>query len=121
SVIELYNTARLRYPTIDGDKEVTFEAIDKAISGKLNGPAVILTTPVTSPSTLEVINKFIARFPGSRHVTYNSVSYSGLLEANEASYGKKAIPSYHFDKAKVIVGLGADFLGTWVAPVQFSK
>ena len=121
SVIELYNTARLRYPIIDGDKEVTFEAIDKAIAAGLNGPAVILTTPVTSPSSLEVINKFIAKYPGSRHVTYSSVSYSGMLEANEASYGVKAIPSYHFDKAKVIVGLGADFLGTWVAPVQFSK
>lgn len=120
SVIELYNTARLRFPTIDG-KEATFNEVDKAIGGALNGPAVILTTPITSPSGLEVINKFIAKYPGSRHVVYNSVSYSGLLEANEASYGKKAIPSYHFEKAKVIVGLAADFLGTWVAPVQFSK
>lgn len=120
SIIELYNTARLRYPTISG-KEVTFEAIDKAIAGELAGPAVILTTTVTSPTSLEAINKFIAKYPGSRHVTYNSVSYSGLIEANEATYGKRAIPNYRFDIAKIIVGLGADFLGTWLAPVQFSK
>ena len=31
-------------------------------------------------------------------------------------YGKRAIPSYHFENAKVIVSLGADFLGTWLKP-----
>ena len=33
-------------------------------------------------------------------------------------YGKRSIPSYHFDNAKVIVSLGADFLGTWLNPVN---
>jgi len=37
------------------------------------------------------------------------------LLANEATYGKKAIPSYQFENAKVIVSLGADFLGTWLS------
>ena len=36
-------------------------------------------------------------------------------------YGKKAIPSYHFENAKVIVSLGADFLGTWLSPVEFAS
>ncbi|MGF7231004.1 TAT-variant-translocated molybdopterin oxidoreductase [Arachidicoccus sp.] len=119
SVIELYNTARLRFPSISG-KEVTFESIDNSIAGVLAGPAVILTTTVNSPSTLEAINKFIAKYPGSRHVMYDAVSYSGILEANNLSYGKKAIPSYHFENAKVIVGIGADFLGTWISPVEYS-
>ncbi|AYD46232.1 TAT-variant-translocated molybdopterin oxidoreductase [Arachidicoccus soli] len=117
SVIELYNTARLRYPTISG-KEVTFESIDNSIGSVLAGPAVILTTTVNSPSTLEAINKFIAKYPGSRHVMYDAVSYSGILEANNLCYGKKAIPSYHFENAKVVVGIGADFLGTWISPVE---
>jgi len=54
-------------------------------------------------------------------VQYDAVSYSGLLLANEACYGKKAIPSYHFDNAKVIVSLDADFLGTWLSPVEFAR
>ncbi|ANI90218.1 [Fe-S]-binding protein [Arachidicoccus ginsenosidimutans] len=120
SVVDLYNTARLRFPTING-KEVTFEAIDKAIASELTAPAVILTSSITSPTTLEIINNFIAKYPGSRHVTYDAVSYQGILEANNTTYGKRAIPSYHFENAKVIVGIGADFLGTWVSPVEFSK
>ena len=124
SVLDLYDTARLRYPTID-NKEVTLEAIDKTIGGALaslgGAPIVILTSTITSPTTKEVINQFIAKYPGSRHVQYDAVSYTGLLLANEACYGKRAIPSYRFDNAKTIVSLGADFLGTWLSPVEFNK
>ena len=120
SVLDLYDTARLRFPTIDGS-EVTFEAIDKAVASALNGPVVILTSSITSPSTKEAIALFLNKYPGSRHVTYDAVSYSGLLLANEATYGKKAIPSYRFDNAKTIVSLSADFLGTWLNPVEFAK
>ena len=124
SVLDLYDNARLRFPTID-NKEVTLEAVDKSIAQALAGlggaPVVILTSTINSPTTLESINQFIAKYPGSRHVQYDAVSYSGMLQANEASYGKRAIPSYHFDNAQVIVSIGADFLGTWLSPVEFAK
>ncbi len=120
SVLDLYDTARLRFPTIGG-KEATFEAVDKAIASELSGNAVIVTSSITSPSTKAVIAQFLAKHPGSKHVTYDAVSFSGMLLANEASYGKKVIPSYHFEKAKAIVSLSADFLGTWLSPVEFAK
>ena len=120
AVLDLYDTARLRFPTIAG-KEATFEAVDKAIASELNGGAVIVTSSITSPSTKAVIAQFLAKHPGSKHVTYDAVSFSGMLLANEASYGKKVIPSYHFEKAKAIVSLSADFLGTWLSPVEFAR
>ena len=124
SVLDLYDTARLRFPTID-TKEVTFEEVDKAVAAEItalgSAPIVILTSTIVSPSTKEVITQFIAKHPGSKHVQYDAVSYSGILLANQASYGKKAIPSYHFENAKVIVSLSADFLGTWLSPIEFSK
>src|SRR5439155_1292827 len=58
---------------------------------------------------------------GSRHVQYDPVSYTGLLLGNEASFGRRAIPSYRFERARVIVSLGADFLGTWLNPVEFAR
>ena len=124
SVLDLYDTARLRFPTIE-NKEVTFEEVDKAIAAEITSlgaaPIVILTSTIVSPSTKEVIAQFLAKHPGSKHVEYDAVSYSGILLANQASYGKKAIPSYRFDNAKVIVSLAADFLGTWLSPIEFSK
>jgi MoCo/4Fe-4S cofactor protein with predicted Tat translocation signal len=126
SVLDLYDNTRLRYPMQKAGndfKEVTsFDAFDKMVGAAITSKTVVLLTgTVNSPSTQQIINEFLAKYPNSRHVQYDAVSYSGMLLANEATYGKKAIPSYHFDNAKVIVSLGADFLGTWLSPVEFSK
>jgi len=129
SVLDLYDTARLRFPVQIADGKVqevsTFEAFDKLVTDALaaaaGAPLVLLTGTITSPTTKQIISEFLAKYPGSRHVQYDADSYSGLLLAGEASYGKKAIPTYRFDNAKVIVSLGADFLGTWLTPEQFSR
>ena len=124
SVLDLYDTTRLRYP-LANRKEATFEAIDKMVANGLAAnagkPMVILTSSITSITTRQIIGEVLAKYPGSRRVQYDAVSYSGMIEANQASYGKKAIPAHHFENAKVIVSLGADFLGTWLSPVVFAK
>ncbi len=33
---------------------------------------------------------------------------------------RRVLPHYRFDRAKVIVSFGADFLGTWISPVEFT-
>ena len=124
SVLSLYDKARLRQPYADG-QEATFEAIDRRIKEGLagnGGKAIfIVTSTILSPTTKDIIAQFIAKYPTAKHITYDPISYSAMLLANEASYGKRALPSYHFDKAQTIVGLGADFLGTWLSPIEFSK
>ncbi len=130
SILDLYDTARLRYPVqmVGGvPQEVTsFEAFDKLVMDSItasgqNGITVLLTPTLTSVTTKQVIADALSKFQGSRHVQYDADSYSGMLLANEASYGKRVIPAYHFDQAKVIVSLGADFLGTWLAPIEFAR
>jgi molybdopterin-containing oxidoreductase family iron-sulfur binding subunit len=124
SVLDLYDTTRLRYPMAKG-KEATFEAIDKMVASALatasGKPMVFLTSSITSITTKQIIGELIAKYPTMRHVQYDAVSYNGMLMANQASYGQKALPTYHFEKAKVIVSLGADFLGTWLSPVVFAN
>ncbi|MFI5155320.1 MAG: TAT-variant-translocated molybdopterin oxidoreductase [Chitinophagales bacterium] len=127
SVLDLYDTARLRYPVqmIGGvPQEVsTFEAFDKLVMDGFRtmpgAPLVLLTPTITSPTTKQIILDTLTKYPNSRHVQYDADSYSGLLLAAEAAYGKRVIPSFQFDKAKVIVSLGADFLGTWLSPVEY--
>src|SRR5258706_2428296 len=91
SVLSLYDTARLRFPTIDG-KEVTLAYIDQAVAGALGNlggaPVVLLTGTVNSPTTLEAINQFLSKYPGSRHVMYDADSYTGMLLANESAHGR---------------------------------
>lgn len=124
SVLDLYDTTRLTVPRANNKEVSTFDAFDKMVAADLNGlggrPVVVLTNSITSPTTRDAITQFLAKYPG-RHVQYDAMSYSGMLLANEATYGRRAIPSYNFAAARVIVSLNADFLGTWVSPVEFNK
>jgi molybdopterin-containing oxidoreductase family iron-sulfur binding subunit len=95
--------------------------IGDALAGLGGGQLVLLTSTITSPTTKQVIAEFLAKYPNSKHVQYDAVSYSGMLLANEATYGKRAIPSYQFENAQTIVSLGADFLCTWVSPIEFQQ
>ncbi|MFT4094361.1 MAG: TAT-variant-translocated molybdopterin oxidoreductase, partial [Niabella sp.] len=127
SVLDLYDKHRITHPKQKlGDKleEVpTFAALDKAITDRIKaagGQIVFLTSTINAPSALQAIADFKAAYPNFKHVQYDAVSYTGMLLANEAGFGKRALPSYRFANAKkVIVSIGADFLGTWLSPVEF--
>ncbi|MEN9523315.1 MAG: hypothetical protein RL065_1692, partial [Bacteroidota bacterium] len=121
SVLSLYDTGRATAPSMGGN-ESTWEKIDAAIKSELaKGATAIVTSTILSPSTKSVIADFVAKNAGSKHITYDAQSYSGILMANESNFGKRALASYNFDKANVIVSFGADFLGTWISPTEFTK
>ncbi len=125
SVLSLYDTGRIKGPVMYGNPS-TWAEVDKTILEKLNGitgrggKIRILTSTVISPSTLKLIGDFIAKYPNTKHISYDAVSYSAMRKANLASFGLNVIPSYHFDKANTIVGLGADFLVNWLSPLEYS-
>ncbi|WP_347160212.1 TAT-variant-translocated molybdopterin oxidoreductase [Pontibacter chitinilyticus] len=118
SLMGLYDDNRLRYPLIKG-KESTWAEVDRQIKSRLanvNGKVAFVSSTIISPSTKQLINEFGSKFANFEHVTYDANSASGLLQANGG-----VIPGYDFSKANVIVSIGADFLGTWIAPIPFAK
>jgi molybdopterin-containing oxidoreductase family iron-sulfur binding subunit len=127
SVLSLYDNARLRGPRAGDNKKASWEELDKAIVDKLSALAVsggkiaIVSNTILSPSTKAVIEKFKTKYPATTHIQYDQVSYYGMTRANEESFGTAMIPSYDFSKAKVIVSVAADFLNTWLSPIEFTK
>jgi Fe-S-cluster-containing dehydrogenase component/anaerobic selenocysteine-containing dehydrogenase len=121
AVLDLYNSGRLQKPELNGD-ESSWENIDNFVKGQLAAVAgkkiTLVTSTVYSPSTLAVIEGFIAKYPGTKHINYDAVSYTGIIQANQNSFGKAVLPRYRFDKADVIVSFSADFLGTWISPEE---
>ena len=119
SVLSLYDSGRLKNPMKDG-VDTDWSTADAEIIAKLNeiknngGKIAILSSTIISPSTTQLIADFSAAYGNVRHVQMDAVSYSGILDANEASFGVRALPTYNFDKAAVIVSFGADFLGNWL-------
>ncbi len=126
SVLSLYDDARFKTPLKDKNP-VSWEEIDSEITDKLvrlkqeNKKVVLLTSTIISPSTKKIIEQFLSVYPNVSWIQYDEVSATGILLANQKSFGKAFIPDYQFAKAKVIVSFGADFLGTWLSPVEYAK
>ncbi|WP_162055745.1 TAT-variant-translocated molybdopterin oxidoreductase [Pontibacter pamirensis] len=118
SVLGVYDHNRLRYPLIKNE-EAEWEQVDREIRTALNnvtGKVAFVSATIISPSTKKLIDEFGARFNNFEHVTYDANSAYGLLSANGG-----VVPGYDFSQAQVVVGINADFLGTWIAPVPFAK
>ena len=126
SVLSLYDDNRLKEPLIK-KQTADWDALDATVINKLKElknsgkPVVILSNTILSPSSHKVIEGFIEKYPNAKWVTYDPVSYEGLSLGNQLTFGEKMIPSYAFDKSMLTVSLGADFMGTWLSPVQFSR
>ncbi|MES2655151.1 MAG: TAT-variant-translocated molybdopterin oxidoreductase [Bacteroidota bacterium] len=122
SILGLYDNERLKAPR-SGSNESTWKAVDADITKALASAKNIriVTTTITSPSTKKAIAEFTAKYPSTKTVGYEAISYAALIEANRVAFGKAVVPSYNFDKANVIVSFGADFLGTWISPVEYTK
>ncbi len=126
SVLSLYDKQRLQNPVKSGEA-ITWETLDSEVTAKLNeiastgGQIRIVAHSIVSPSTKRALAAFAAKYPSTRVVYYDALSVSGALDANQQSFGVRALPSYSFDKAKTIVSFDADFLGNWVNPTLFSR
>ena len=126
SVLSLYDTNRYRKPQAkDGDaySDISWADLDSKVTAQLGASRNIriITDTILSPSAKETLKEFQAKYPQSKVITYDPVSSAAILEANEMTFGDRVIPGYHFDKADVIVSFNADFLGTWISPVEYAR
>lgn len=125
SLFELYNGERVRGP-LAGGQSTTWQELDRQIiqqlaSVKSNGGKVrILSSTITGPASKAVLQHFVNEFKDARHIIFDAVSYRGIIDAHAASHQRAVIPSYRFDRAMTIVSFDADFLGTWISPVEFA-
>ena len=126
SVLSLYDIDKLKGPK-KGSNDAKWETVDKEITSQLaaiaakGGAIRLVTSTIISPSTKAVIADFVTKYPTTRHIVYDANSASGIVQANQLSFDRAVVPAYDFSKAKTIVSIGADFLGTWIAPLNYMK
>jgi len=127
TVVDLYDGDRVRAPLVGG-KPATWAQFDAATAPVLaayasDGKALALVTPTLSGSgTRAIVARFLARFPGARHLVYDGpFGGQAIARAHGLTHGKAVVPRYAFDKADYVLSFGADLLGTWIAPVPFAK
>ena len=126
SVLDLYNKDRLKGPKVKG-QDSEWKTVDSEINQKISsitgsgGKIALVSKSITSPSTLNLVSEIQAEYPGLELVQYDVSSNYGISKANELSFGFATVPSYDFSKASTIVSINADFLSSWVSPIESSK
>jgi MoCo/4Fe-4S cofactor protein with predicted Tat translocation signal len=130
TIWSLYDPERLQGPkrNLFNDKkgnaqviDVKWEDLDKKVVEQLKkGDVVLLTGAVSSPATRALIGDFSQGFK-AKHVVWEPIAHEEIRDGQKASYGEEVVPLYRFDKAKMIVSIDADFLGTWIAPTAFTN
>ena len=110
----------------------TFEPIswDAAIAevvGKLdalatagNQKALAVVTGGRRSQRRVLLDQFAAKFGAGAPITYELFSDDLLRRANQMSFGFAQLPTFDLTNANYVIGFGADFLGTWNAPVAHS-
>jgi len=71
-----------------------------------------LTDRSTSPSRRRLQDLISQKFPKAQWFAYEPVDSEIHQRAATVAFGQPVRPGYHFEKAKVIVSLGSDFLGS---------
>jgi len=118
SILDLYDNARLSQPT-KNNMPISWFGFEYETKSKLeeisrgSKEIILLTQTFASPSTYKLIEDFKSKYKNVQHISYDSISESSALNAYELRYGIRGLANYDFSKSKVIVSIGADFLGDW--------
>lgn len=123
-----YDPDRVREPLqrVEGGgfKAITWEqaigVVATALSDNSSKENVFLTNH-TSGSLEALISEFVTKNTSIKHLTYSFASTDLIDQAAEKVFGEGYRTQFDFSSAKTIVSFGADYLETWISPVEFSK
>lgn len=119
----VYNPARLKGPlarTAGGALQpITWDEAIGRLAHQLAGAAgrVAVISGAGRGTFSDLLGEWTAAL-GGRVVPYRPLDQAALRAANRAVFGRDEIPAYAFGKARYILSFGADFLDTWLAPVE---
>ncbi|HEX5681703.1 MAG TPA: hypothetical protein VFX82_12800, partial [Desulfobacterales bacterium] len=125
----VYNPDRLKTPLVktkDGFRPIGFAEArallkDRAWQAAGRGAdRVRVLTEVVGDSQMELFRAALKNWNSRGPVVFEPFAYEALKRANREVFGVDGLVSYRLDEADVLVSFGADFLETWLSPVEYA-
>ena len=128
----LYNPDRLRGP-LQRDasgtlKPVKWEEAEKFLAERLaalvkqgRGSRIAVVSQLESGSLAALMDAWIRALGARPRVAYEPFNYESIRAASRVVFGRDAIPHYAIEDANVLLSFGADFLETWLSPVESAR
>jgi molybdopterin-containing oxidoreductase family iron-sulfur binding subunit len=128
----LYHPDRFREPLLrnsEGQLEpVSWDRAEQLLVRKLKELAArgkedraVFVTGLITGTMRDLVRRFLAAARSRRHISYEPFAYEPLRTAHQVVFGHNSIPSYAIDAADLIISFGADFLETWLSPVEYAR
>ena len=123
---DLYSPDRLASPiSREGGRESRLgwdAALEKFRTGadKAGGRIAVLSG-LEEGFRADLLRRWLGQYGSSRILFYEPISYDALREGHRIAFGLEAVPTYDISRCDFILSLGADFLETWVSPVELTR
>jgi molybdopterin-containing oxidoreductase family iron-sulfur binding subunit len=125
----VYNPDRLTSPLLrekDGFTPIGFEQARSLLKAKAweaarkgSGRLRVLTE-VVGESQMELVRSALQNWNSPGPVVFEPYAYEALKTANREVFGVDGLVSYRMDQADVLLSFGAEFLETWLSPVEYA-
>ncbi len=125
----LYNPDRITMPLLrkgEGWEEISYSTAltllrDKASAAAAKGGGrVRMATEVVGESLLSLFMEALDRWNSEGPLVFEPYAYESLREAHRILFGVDGLVSYRMERADLLVNFGADFMETWLSPVEYA-
>jgi anaerobic selenocysteine-containing dehydrogenase/Fe-S-cluster-containing dehydrogenase component len=80
-----------------------------------------LLTGITSEPLTNLFAATLEEFGASPAAIYEPYAHDALRAAHQAVFSRRELPSFHMERSDFILGFGADFIETWLSPVEYIR
>ena len=84
------------------------------------GGRVAILSDLQTGALSEIMREFVRAAGSERLLFYEPLNAEALRAAHDRVFGLPVVPDYRLESCDFIVSFAADFLETWISPVQFA-
>jgi len=126
----IYNPDRITKPQLKGRQgweEIPFDQALELLARRLaqasvRGPnRIAMLTEAVGDGLLGLFDAVLTQSNSQGPLVFEPFAYESLKFAHQLATGQPVLPGYRLDQADVLVGFGADFLETWLSPVEYAR
>jgi anaerobic selenocysteine-containing dehydrogenase/Fe-S-cluster-containing dehydrogenase component len=126
----LYNPDRIVTPmrrTEKGLEPIAAAEAESLIRQRLEKAAakgagnVAMVTEVTGDTLLNLFRSVLDRYNSPSLRIYEPFAFESLKYAYQQVFGSPQLPGYRLDRADMLISFGADFVETWLSPVEYAR
>ena len=125
SILSFYDPDRAQIISKNGKINtwgVFVSELNDALAAQNDGVGLrLLTRTVTSPSLIAQINAVLEKYPAAKWHQYDPINRDNVFAGAKLAFGEPVAPRYHFQKAKVVLSLDADFFAPGAGNLRYSR